>query len=88
MLNEASGVCCCHGWKVAGQPCCWQESYGCGRLLSCGIVQGDLDTPFGKALAPAGSLEGPDTPDSVDSMVRCLFWVTHALPPPALLARQ
>lgn len=32
--------------------------------------QEGMDTPFSKILTMAGSLEGPETPHSVDSMVR------------------
>ncbi len=30
-----------------------------------------METPFSKTLATVGSLEGPETPNSADSMVRC-----------------
>ena len=39
--------------------------------LCCCPVQGDMETPFSKTLATVGSLEGPETPNSADSMVRC-----------------
>ena len=71
MLHEPLGVCLLP-WllKVAGQPCCWQEVRGRFQPLSCLPVQGDVETPFSKTLATVGSLEGPETPNSVESMVR------------------
>ena len=44
---------------------------GCEFSLR-GVQEQGLETPFSKTLAMAGSLEGPETPNSVDSTVRCL----------------
>ena len=40
-----------------------------------------MDTPFSKTLAGAASLEGPETPNSIDSTVSLhLLGATRALP--------
>ena len=60
---------------AAGRTC------GHAQALCCHALQEGLETPFSRTLAMAGSLEGPETPHSVDSMVRSLFWHPHMREP-------
>ena len=52
--------------------CCWFASLVVRKASLRGAQEQGLETPFSKTLAMAGSLEGPETPNSVDSTVRCL----------------